>query len=141
MKVEGRPPVALRASPGALPVGLVFLVCGVVAALAVAFLHLDRTALYFCTFKAVTGWPCVTCGTTRAVARLASLDLGGAFSMNPLAAAAAALIVPWGLGDLALVRRGRALVLELSPAAGRALRILAVAALGLNWIYLVSAGR
>jgi hypothetical protein len=124
-----------------MPLGLVFLVCGLVAAAFVAVLHLDRGGLYFCAFKAVTGLPCVSCGTTRAVARLASLDLRGALAMNPLATAAAFAVVAWGLGDLALAARGRALVLRFSPVGGRVARIVAIAAVALNWVYLVAAGR
>jgi hypothetical protein len=138
---SGERAVALRSAPGAMPLGLVFLVVGVVAAAAVAVLHLDQLPIGFCAFKAVTGWPCLTCGTTRAVGRLAALDVGGALAMNPLVTAFAFLLVPWGLGDLALARRGRALALRLSPLAGRVARVAGIVALAVNWIYLVAAGR
>lgn len=106
-----------------------------------ALLRLDRLPFAICAFKALTGLPCPTCGSTRAVARLARLDLAGAFEMNPLATAAAAGLLAWGLLDLLLLARGRALGLEMSPTAGRVLRVAAVAAIVANWAYLIAAGR
>ncbi len=98
-----------------MPAGLVFLVVALVVAGGIGLFHLDHLPGTFCAFKAVTGIPCMTCGTTRAFGRLFALDLRGALLMNPLAALFALGLVPWGLADLALVPRGRALVLELSP--------------------------
>ena len=135
------PPVALRAHRGAAPLGTVFLAVGVVTALGVGLLHLDQSPVGFCAFKAVTGWPCLTCGTTRAFGRLFALDLPGAFVMNPLATALVLALVPWGIADVVLALRGRGLVLDLSPAAGRVVRVLAVVALLVNWLYLIMDGR
>jgi hypothetical protein len=131
----------LRAKAGALPLGAVFLAIGTVAALAVAVLHLDRLPILVCVFRAVTGVPCLTCGATRALGELAAGDLSGALAMNPLATLAAFALVPWGLGDLAAMTRGRALSLEIAPPAARALRILVVVAVLANWAYLIAAGR
>ena len=87
----------LVARAGATPLGAIFLACALVVAAAVGLLHLDRLPVTFCAFKAVTGIPCMGCGTTRAFARLFNLDLPGAVSMNPLSAAVALALVPWGL--------------------------------------------
>ncbi len=106
-----------------------------------ALLRLDRLPFAICAFKAFTGLPCPTCGSTRAAAHLARLDLAGALALNPLATAAAAALVAWGLLDLVLMARGRALGLEVSPPVARVLRVAAVAALLANWAYLVAAGR
>ena len=132
---------ALRARAGAAPVGAILAACALVAMAVVAVLHLDRVPGRLCVFKAVTGLPCLTCGTTRALALLARLDLAGALRMNPLAAAGVLLLGPWAAADLALLPRGRALVLDLSPAAARVVRIAAVAAVLVNWGWLVAAGR
>ena len=70
--------VKLVARPGATPLGAIFLACGVVVAAAVGLLHLDRLPITLCAFKAVTGVPCLGCGTTRAFARLFDLDVPGA---------------------------------------------------------------
>jgi hypothetical protein len=132
--------LTLRARPGALPLGAIFLGIGAVGALAVAVLHLDRLPILVCVFHAVTGFPCLTCGATRAVADLAVGDVRGALAMNPLATVGALALVPWGLGDLALMTRGRALSLEVAPAAARVLRVSAIVLVLANWAYLVAAG-
>lgn len=140
--VEPKPAPALRllARRGP-PLGLVFGATGVLATLAVGLLHLDRLPVALCYLKVFSGLPCPTCGSTRALGRLFALDLGGAVAMNPLAALGALLIAFWAAADLALLPQGRALALEVSPRAGRALRAVAIAAALLNWIYLLAAGR
>jgi hypothetical protein len=133
--------LTLRAKAGALPLGAIFLAIGTAAAIGVAVLHLDRLPILICMFRATTGVPCMTCGATRALGELVAGDWRGALVMNPLATLGAIALVPWGLGDLALMPRGRALALEAAPAAARALRLLVVLALGANWVYLIAAGR
>ena len=124
-----------------LPLGAIFLAIGVAAAGAIAVLHLDRLPIVVCVFRAATGIPCLTCGATRAAAHLAVGDIAGAFAMNPLATLAGLALVPWGLADLALLARGKALAVELAPPTAWAVRGLAVAALFANWAYLIAAGR
>jgi hypothetical protein len=133
--------VRLAARPGATPLGAIFLACGIAMAAGVGLLHLDRLPVAFCAFKALTGLPCLTCGTTRAFARLFTLDLPGAVAMNPLAAAVALALVPWGLADLVLLARGRALALEVSPGVAPFLRVAAVTVVAANWAYLIALGR
>ena len=129
------------ARPGGTPLGAIFLVCGIVLAAAVGLLHLDRLPITLCAFKAATGLACLSCGTTRAFARLFTLDVPGAVAMNPLAAAVALALVPWGVTDLALLPRHRAIALEISPGLAPAVRVAAVATVALNWAYLIAAGR
>lgn len=131
----------LSTRAGALPLGLIFGATGLAAATAVRVLQLDHLGFSICVFKALTGCPCLTCGTTRAVGRLAMGDLGGALSMNPLAAAAGLAVVPWAFADLVLLPRGQALELTLSPRAGRVARWATVVALLANWAFLIAAGR
>jgi hypothetical protein len=133
--------LALRAKHGALPLGAVFLAIGTVAALAVAVLHLDRLPILVCLFRAATGLPCLTCGATRALGELVSGNVSGALAMNPLATLGAVAVIPWGIGDAALMTRGRALTVEVAPPTARVLRVLAVVAVITNWAYLVAAGR
>lgn len=123
------------------PTGLVLAAGGLAVCLAVGFLHLERLPLTLCTLKRVTGIPCPTCGSTRAFAQLFQRDLAGAFLQNPLAALAALVVVLWGLADLALLARRRALGLELASGEGRVLRIVALAAFLSNWVYVIAAGR
>jgi hypothetical protein len=111
------------------PLGLVFGSIGGLAALVVGLLHLDRLPMALCYVKAFTGLPCPTCGSTRAVGRLFALDVPGALSMNPLATLAAFALAAWAVADLALLPRRQVL------------RVAAVAAILLNWAYLLAAGR
>ncbi len=131
----------LVARRGAPSLGLVFGGAGLAAAALVGLLHLDRLPIVVCYFKAITGLPCPTCGSTRTLGRLAAFDLAGAVAMNPLAAAGAALIAVWALADLVLLLRRSALGVEVSPAAARVLRLGGVALFALNWAYLLAAGR
>jgi hypothetical protein len=121
--------------------GAIFLGIGFVLALAVGFLHLDRLPFTICTFKAVTGLPCMTCGTTRTLGLLFRGDLGHALSMNPLATVAGIGLAAWGLGDLWLLRRQAALGVDVDPGARRFLRVTAVVLVLVNWAYLIAAGR
>jgi hypothetical protein len=138
---EPRLPLRLRARAGALPLGAIFGAIGAAAAGAVGLLGLDRLPFTLCVFKAATGIPCPTCGSTRVFARLAEWDLAGAFAMNPLTTVLALGLLSWALADLVLLARGRSLVAEASPRAGTALRVAAVAAVVANWVWLVAAGR
>jgi hypothetical protein len=133
--------VRFTAVPEAVPLGAILAGIGVLAAAAVGLLHLDALPFTFCVFKLTTGLPCLTCGSTRALGRLVHGDLYGAWLMNPLAASGLLALVPWAAADLLLMIRGRALGVELAPAATRAARVAVVAAALANWAYLVAAGR
>ncbi len=94
-----------------------------------------------CAFKQLTGQPCLSCGGTRAVRALASLDVGLAFTMNPLVALfgllAAVYVVYAALVLLGLKRPWRpeqSLLVQL-------LRYGLLPALLLNWAYLLWVGR
>ncbi len=123
------------------PAGLVLGIGGAAACVAVGLLHLDRIPVSLCLFKRMTGLPCATCGTTRALARLFRLDLAGALGLNPLATLGAFAVALWALLDLALLWRGRALSLDLAPAEARFLRLAAAALFLSNWAYVIAAGR
>ena len=134
-------PVRFYPRPAAAPLGAIFLGMGLLIALAVGLLHLDRLPFTLCTFKAVTGLPCMTCGTTRTLGLLFRGDLAHARSMNPLATVAGIGLAAWGLGDLWLLRRQAALGLEVDPSARRFLRVAAVLLVAANWAYLIASGR
>jgi hypothetical protein len=134
-------PVRLEARTGAPPLGAIFGGIGLVAAAAVWLLRLDRIPLSFCLFKAFTGLPCPTCGSTRALGRLFALDFAGALRMNPFTTVVAVVVAGWAVADLVLLPRHRALGLEVSPRLGFALRVGALLLFVANWVYLVAAGR
>jgi hypothetical protein len=62
-----------------------------------------------CLWKAVTGVPCPSCGTTRSIMHLAEGDLTGAVMTNPfgLILAGAMIVIPfWVIADLVRGRDG-----------------------------------
>jgi hypothetical protein len=133
--------VKLVARPSAPPLGLVFGGIGLLAAAAVWALRLDRIPITFCVFKGLTGLPCPTCGSTRALGRLFALDVAGALALNPLTTVASVVVAGWALADLTLLPRGRALGVEVAPRLRVALRAGALAVFLANWVYLMVAGR
>ena len=139
-KPRTAPPLRLvsRAGP---PLGLIFASIGGLVAIAVGVLHLDRLPIALCYVKVLTGLPCPSCGSTRALGRLFALDVAGAFAMNPLATFGALVLAAWAVADLALLPRRRALGVEIGPPLGSALRAAAVVVLLANWAYLLAAGR
>jgi hypothetical protein len=133
--------VRFLAPPGRLPLGAIFGAIGVAGTAAVAVLGLHRLPFPVCLFKLTTGLPCPTCGSTRAAAHLAHLELAQAFAMNPLTTAGMLVIVAWAAADALLLARGRALDLEVGSRMGNLLRVAAVLAVAVNWAYLIAAGR
>ena len=101
---------------------------------------LDHAGVGVCYFKALTGYACFTCGTTRALGHLARFDLAAAFAVQPLVTVGTLVLLLWGVIDAALVLTGKRTTVRLH---GRALKAVTVVAIGLatlNWIYLLAAG-
>jgi hypothetical protein len=93
-----------------------------------------------CPFRALTGLPCPTCGSTRALMALASGDLARALAHQPLTVLVAVAALAWGLWSFLHLLLGAPMArLELHAATQvRAARVAGSAAL-LNWIYLMVA--
>jgi hypothetical protein len=107
----------------------------VVAALAIS--RLTGQDVYTCPFRRITGYPCATCGGTRAAERLFRGDLFGAVTLNPLATAiviATPLLLLWWIAvpPPKTPRRRRV------PAWAAALILIGVVAA--NWAYVLSRG-
>jgi hypothetical protein len=133
--------VHVSAAPGVPPLGAIFGGIGLLAAAVVGLLGLDRVPLTFCVFKGLTGLPCPTCGSTRAVAQLFDLDPAGALAMNPFTTLVAVVIAAWAVVDVLLLPRRRALRVGLSRPVGHGFRIAAFVAFVANWVYLLVVGR
>jgi hypothetical protein len=123
------------------PLGAIFGGIGLLAAAAVWLLRLDRIPLTFCLFKGLTGLPCPTCGSTRALGHLVALDVAGALSMNPFTTLVAVIVAGWAVADLALLPRRQAIGLAVSPRLAFAMRAGTLVLFLANWVYLVWAGR
>ena len=92
-----------------------------------------------CLFKVVTGWPCLTCGGTRAALAFAHGDLLESCRWNPLVAAALlgwCLFLVYGAGAL-IGLWPRLRVRDVRPGEAAWLRTGAVATVAATWLYLV----
>lgn len=112
-------------------------VCLLGVALATPGIQLPR-----CAFKTITGLPCPTCGVTRTVIALSRGDIARGVAMNPLAALACVVGAVYLLYAAAvLIFRLPRLRPTLTAIDARLLRIAAVTALAVNWLWLIADGR
>lgn len=132
---------AFEAVPGATPLGALLGAVGLAGVGVLFVLRVLNLPGVVCYFKLLTGFPCMTCGGTRATWRLLALDPAGAVAMNPLAALAVVAVAAWAVADLVLMARGSALRVRLSPKAANAARVAAALAVLANWAYLIAVGR
>lgn len=110
------------------------IVCAAAAPWASAFAQ----GMPACPFRELLGVPCLTCGSTRALAALARIDLGAAFGWNPLVAGAGILFIAGGVVALGAALLGGEVR---APRPTPLLRAALAAALAANWAFLVAAGR
>ena len=136
------PPLVRWSAPaGRLPLGAILGAIAATGGALVGLLRLDHLPFTVCLFKAITGQPCPTCGSTRAAGCLARGDVAGALVMNPLTTVALFGLLAWAIADLVLLTRGRAVDLNVSPRLGHLLRVAVVVALAVNWAFLIAAHR
>jgi len=117
-----------------------------IAALAVAVavaLNFVDMPLPACNFHRLTGYPCPSCGGTRACLLLSRLDVLGAARMNPLAAVLGIAGGLWALYSIAVLAfRLRRIRLGFSSNTERRIFwITAVLVALANWAYLIAVGR
>ena len=101
---------------------------------------LDHAGVAFCYFKALTGYACFTCGTTRALGHFARFDLPAAFAVQPLVTVGTLVLLLWGVIDAALILTGKRTTIRLEGRALTAVTVLVMGLATLNWIYLLAAG-
>jgi len=89
-----------------------------------------------CVFRSLSGFPCPTCGTTRAATAFFHGDLAAAVTANPLAAVAGFLFV-FGAPFAVLWAVIRLPVPVLPTPLPMWVRIGAVGLVAANWIYVI----
>jgi len=93
-----------------------------------------------CVFHDITGLPCLTCGATRSTIAFLHGNFVAAWLWNPIAFLALCGITLFDLYALSvLVTRARRLrIVFLNERAKHFTRFMVIAALALNWLYLLS---
>ena len=93
-----------------------------------------------CPFLAMTGWPCLTCGATRATIAALQANFLQALSWNPLAFFALCGVAVFDLyaAIVLLGRLPRLRLVDPTRAERNVLRVAVVCALLGNWLYLLA---
>jgi hypothetical protein len=95
-----------------------------------------------CAFRGLTGLPCPTCGTSRALLALGRGDLAGALAVQPFVTALAALFALLLLWSAAHVAAPGCVPMAFPPPARQVVAVRAGAfALLVNWVYLLTIGQ
>ena len=84
-----------------------------------------------CTFRTLTGLPCLSCGTTRCLTALSHLHLLHAFHFNPLATTVTVTLLA---SPLMLLHRGS---VHLSASSKKCLATIGLVIVAVNWVYLI----
>jgi len=94
-----------------------------------------------CLFHSLTGLPCLTCGATRAAWQFTHGHFGAAFLYNPLAFLCYCGLAAYDIYAVTVIslRAPRWRFGNVSSAEKRVARIMAVALLAANWLYLLTA--
>ncbi|MDX2130943.1 MAG: DUF2752 domain-containing protein [Planctomycetota bacterium] len=89
--------------------------------------------IQLCLFRRATGMPCATCGSTRAVAHLASFDFAGAIALNPFMTGFLIAAPLWLAWRATLGRRYP----PVPESVRRRVTWALLALLGVNWAYVL----
>jgi hypothetical protein len=128
-----------QSRPGQLDYELIWLSVTTIAAVMMMgwlALHLPWPR---CTFRALFGIPCVSCGSTRSALAFFRGDFPSAWHFNPLATITLGSIAAFDVYALATLigNRPRLRIVEITRSERRIVMILLVAAAGCNWCYLL----
>jgi hypothetical protein len=126
-----------KRTEGDIEFGMVY---GGIAILVLCAAHFLPILSFFpdCVFHSITGLPCPTCGSTRAVERLAHGDFLSAIAIQPLTSfcfMAAVLYFMYSLG--ALIRGSCRISITFTDKEGTVLRTTALVIVLTNWLYLI----
>jgi hypothetical protein len=122
---------------GRIEFGIIY---GAIALLAIGAARIPQiiTLPPSCAFKGLTGIPCPTCGSTRAVLHLSHGDILASLVFNPLTSLCFLAAVLYFLYSLVTLAPGIPRIgLAFSVEEKNALRIGAVMLVLMNWMYLI----
>jgi hypothetical protein len=94
-----------------------------------------------CVFHELTGYPCLSCGATRAANALFKGDLLGVFYFNPLAVIFGAGLFFFSLFKLLEYIFKFKLILRFNRKTALGARLLLVIIVAANWLFLIVSGR
>lgn len=91
-----------------------------------------------CLFLSLTGYPCLTCGATRAAIQLVHGHFGQAFRWNPLVFVVLLAVATFDVyAAMAVAFRARRLRLVFSPGEKTVVRWAVLIVAAVNWGYLL----
>ncbi len=130
-----------KREPGSLDLGLLYggltLVALLMVPLFMKVLPQGLGKMVLCPLRAWTGYPCPTCGTTRALWALGHGDLSGAWGFNPLFVLAVGGLLLWGAASLVAWASGGRWEMQLSHRERNGLRLGGAGLVAANWVYLI----
>ena len=117
-------------------------VAAALSLLFVLWMRLVEWPPLLCPFRVVTGLPCPTCGSTRALLALAAGDVSAAWRWNPLLVGILALSAIYlAYATVVAVCGLPRLRVQASARAGKWLRAGALFVVTAGWIFLIVDGR
>jgi hypothetical protein len=127
-----------KRKPGDIEFGIIYGMIALLALFAARLLPVLKMAPA-CTFRALTGLPCPTCGATRAVVHLAEGHLLSALAMNPLAFSVFVLaLLALLYGGITLLFGLPRVTFTLEEHEKRRFRIFCIIVLLADWSYLMT---
>lgn len=135
MQVEVR-----ERQPGTFPVGALFMLPLFALPLGAWLVQTGWLVFGVCGLKATLGFPCLTCGATRATIHLLHGNAFDALSTQPLIIFIYLVFALWGTVSLASFAMDRSVQLNLSDWENTALKLSIAFLPLLNWAYLIAAG-
>ena len=125
-----------KREPGRIEFGIIYGGIALLSLAAARFLPVLNFAPT-CVFKGLTGVPCPTCGSTRAIVRFTHGDLAGSLLMNPLVfSALIAALIFFAYSIVTLTGNIPRLSVALSERGKNLARISVVMLFLTNWLYL-----
>jgi hypothetical protein len=123
--------------PGDIEFGIIYGTIALLALIAARVLPVQQI-LPPCPFRAVTGIPCPSCGSTRSLVHLANGDIAGSLILNPLFSLAmiTALFLLFACSARLLFNRSR-ITLTHTRREGTVLRAGMAGIFLANWCYLI----